>query len=242
MPMPSAIIHKVFDSSVSITEDDSRAITAAISTSAVDRAGDVLVPQGCISKDYEANPLLCWQHGWDGPPIGKCLGIKRTATQVFAKFQFAERPASHPDGDEWIPDTLLALYQQKVMRAFSVGFISVESRPANDKDILRFGADCRRVHSKWKLLEVSCVTIPCNQEAVAIAVSKGLLRRDHAAEWFHFTAPADPEPPISERQIDTTPRVSHVHRIPAPEPVAAIVARSVRDAIDKARGAVYVHD
>jgi hypothetical protein len=183
--------YKAFSSDISVVEGE-RAVAAIISTDAVDRDGEVLIPQGMNAKDYQLNPVGFFNHAWaeyggeakDKLPVGQCVAIAKAADSISFKFIFAERPATYPQDQEWLPDTLLSLYQQGVMRAFSVGFMPVETRAATDKDLMTFGADCRRVVSKWKLFEVSCVPLPCNQEAVALAVSKKLITRDGAKSLF----------------------------------------------------------
>jgi HK97 family phage prohead protease len=179
--------------------DGERAVTAVITTSAVDRDGEVVLPQGLNAKEYEDNAVLLFNHDyWSNLPIGKCVGLAREKDSITAKFVFADRPADHPEGEEWLPSTILSLYQQGVMNAFSIGFIPTETRPATDKDVSTFGAGVRRVISKSKLLEVSAVIVPCNQEAVALAVSKG-LKAETAKKLFGWEAkaadddkPADP--------------------------------------------------
>lgn len=186
-----AMKHKAFSSDISVIEGE-RAVSAVISTTAVDRDCEVLLASGANWKDFGANPVCFWDHAYcqydaeiaEKLPIGQCVAIKRDADSISFKMTFAERPATHPADEEWLPDTLLSLYQQGVMRAFSVGFIPIEIRNATDKDLITFGADCRRVISKWKLLEVSAVALPANQEAVAMAVSKGLITRDGAKSMF----------------------------------------------------------
>jgi hypothetical protein len=183
--------HKAFSSDITVIEGE-RAVSAVISTTAVDRDCEVLLAAGANWKDFSANPVCFWDHAYcqydaemsEKLPIGQCVAIKRDSDSISFKMTFAERPAAHPAGEEWLPDTLLSLYQQGVMRAFSVGFIPIEIRNATDKDLITFGADCRRVISKWKLLEVSAVALPANQEAVALAVSKGLITRDGAKSIF----------------------------------------------------------
>src|SRR5204863_457920 len=80
--------------------------------------------------------------------------------------------SDYPPDEKWMPDVILDLYKQKVMRGFSVGFQSKESRAASEKDIEIYGPSCRRVYTKWTLLEYSCCGMPANQEALALAVSK----------------------------------------------------------------------
>lgn len=194
---------KAFSSDISVV-DGERAVSAVISTTAVDRDGEALIPQGCNWKDFQLNPVSFLSHNYadwfgvdvtvDKLPIGQCTALTRDKDSISFKMTFAERPATYPAGKEWIPDTLFSLYQQRVMRAFSVGFVPIETRAATDKDLLTYGAECRRVISKWKLLEVSCVALPANQEAVALAVSKGLItqeRGDKLAATMATKATAD---------------------------------------------------
>jgi len=176
-------MQKAFPTDVKVVEGE-RAVMATISTSAVDRDGEVLIPQGCNAKDYQKNPIICLNHSYYALPIGKCVALQREENAVVAKIVFAKRPDDHPIGEEWVPDTIFSLFQQGVLNAFSVGFMPLESRPATQKDLERFGESCRRVFSKWSLLEVSVVPIPANQEAVAMAVSKGAVSMDVATKLF----------------------------------------------------------
>ena len=73
-----------------------------------------------------------------------------------------------------MPDVLLSLFKQGIIKGFSVGFMPIESRAANDRDIQTYGPSCRRVYTRWKLLEFSVAPLPVNQEALALAVSKSL--------------------------------------------------------------------
>jgi len=188
------IQHKAFSADVTVV-DGERAVMAKISTIAVDRDGEVLIPQGCNTKDYEKNPIVTWMHEYYALPLGKIAAIKRDAESISAKIVFASRPESHPETEEWFPDVVFSLYQQGVLSAFSVGFNSIETRPSTDRDLEKFGAGCRWVTSKWSLLEVGCVTIPCNQEAVATAVSKGFIREATAEKIFGKSEAAEPETP-----------------------------------------------
>src|SRR5690606_12721308 len=90
------------------------------------------------------------------------------------------RPADHVG--PWLPDTLLSLFQQGVLRGFSVGFLPVESRRATRHDHERFGQNVERVHSKWKLLEYSVAPLPANPDALATAVSKGIITPEAAQQ------------------------------------------------------------
>jgi HK97 family phage prohead protease len=157
-----------------------RTVVARISTTSVDREGDVLLPSGADLTDFNKNPVVLFGHNAGGMPIGKAENITRQRDALLAEVKFAERPETHPDGAEWVPDTVHELFKQGILRAFSVGFTIPEggARPANEKDLARFGEKARRIVSAWKLLEFSVVPIPANQDALALAVSKGWLTRD----------------------------------------------------------------
>ncbi len=188
--------HKAFSADVKISADDARTVRAVISSSAVDREGDVLIPQGLNSKDFEANPVVMLMHSYYNLPIGKVTAIKRGDETVEAKIEFAERPNTHPMDEEWVPDTIFSLFKQGVMNAFSVGFIPTDARAATSRDVTKFGEDCRQVINRWKLLELSVVGIPCNQEAIALAVSKG-FQQDQIEKLFTKAEPADERPAMA---------------------------------------------
>lgn len=190
-------INKAFSADVK-ANDGERAVTARITTTAVDRDGEVVVSQGVNAKSYEANPVVMLDHLYTGKlPVGRVAALKRNDTDLIAKVVFAERPDSHPADSEWIPDTIFSLYQQGVLNAFSIGFIPVEQRAATDYDRKKYGENCERVFSKTELLELSVTAIPANQEAVTLAVSKGMCSADLATKAFGYIAksPADDAKP-----------------------------------------------
>jgi HK97 family phage prohead protease len=156
-------------------QDGERAVIARITTASVDRDGDVVLPSGADTRDFLENPVVLFGHDSSRVPVGKAVSMKRTPNDIKAKVEFAKRPDTHPDAVEWVPDTVLALFQQKVLRAFSIGFTIDDARDAGEKDLERFGKGARRIITRWKLLEFSVVPIPANQEALATAVSKGIV-------------------------------------------------------------------
>jgi hypothetical protein len=202
---------KAFPSEVSVVEGE-RAVVARITTDAVDRDGEVIIPQGVNSKDFERNPVVYFNHSYADfftddtgkkLPVGKCVAIKREENGIIAKTVFADRPQTYPEDKEWLPDTLFSLFQQKILNTFSIGFLPVEVRPATDKDLATFGADCRRVISKLKMLEYSVAPLPCNPEAVTMAVSKGLLTLQSAEKLFGKaveTPNSDEKPPETDEK------------------------------------------
>lgn len=167
-------IRKRFVAELGVTLED-RSVMASISSINVDRDGDVLIPQGCDATDFLKSPTVFFNHDYN-LPIGKCTAIKRSPTQLEATTVFAKKPENQ-NGD-WLPDTLLSLFQQGVIHGFSVGFAPIEDRKPTLKDKQLFGEQVNHVYSKWKLLEYSVAPLPANQDALALAVSKGLISAD----------------------------------------------------------------
>ena len=219
--MATPITTKAFSADISVDEGE-RAVTARINTAAVDSDGEVLLPRGCDTKDFEKNPVVFMGHNYFTLPVGKCVAIKRNADEIIAKTVFATRPANHPEGEEWLPDTLLHLFQEKVLRGFSVGMIPIESRPATDRDVKEYGPSVRRIYSKWRMYEYSVAPLPANQEAITLAVAKGQLSPATAKGLFNVEA--KPGPVRVKFQIQ--PEIN--------------LAPTVDAIIRKSRGAVYL--
>ena len=200
---------------------------ATITTDSVDRDGEVVVPSGMNSRDYERNPVLLYEHDVKSP-IGKMLGMKRGERSIEAEFALAPRPDNHVG--EWFPDTVASLMDFGALNTMSIGFLGMEARPASKADTEKYGTGVRRVYGKWKLLEVSVVSVPANQDAIVTAVRKGLVTSD-AVKPFGITVPESAIAP----QVKRTYRVS----VGVPQIGQADRVRIVRDEIARARGSIY---
>jgi phage head maturation protease len=168
-----AMQRKALETKLSAGEGE-RAIVARISTTSVDRDGDVILPSGLDSKNFEKNPVVLMMHNNQKLPLGRAMGIERQPDAVIAKAQMERRPPTLPPGIEWPPDTVLDLFKQGAPLGFSVGFRIKDSgaRAATVKDRRRFGDGVQRVITQWELLEFSVVPIPSNQDSLLMAVSK----------------------------------------------------------------------
>ncbi len=169
----SAKLVGAFDTKVTSIKGE-RAVRAQISTVSVDDDGDVLVPGGIDLKRFRKNPQVLFVHDTGRLPLGIAPQVERQKDGVLAKVEFAKRPESHPSGLEWFPDTVLDLFRQKVLRAFSVGFRIITARRADERDMAKFGDAVRQVVTKWRLMEFSVVLVPANEDALAVAVKNGL--------------------------------------------------------------------
>lgn len=150
-----------------------RCFVAKMTSDAVDRDNEVLLPEGMDATDFEANPVVFYGHDYDKPPIGKVVSLRREKNHWLAKVQIAERPEDHEG--EWFPDTVFSLIKQRVIRGVSVGFqASASPRVPTKADREKFGESVAAVIPRWKLLELSVAPLPANQTALIEAVSKGI--------------------------------------------------------------------
>lgn len=127
---------------------ENRTIDMIGSTEDYDRSGDKMYMSGVDLTNFKKNPVILPNHDYHATAIGKCIDVHVEGTQLIFKIKFAETES----GNEWF-----YLYSNGYMNASSIGFIPVEYKP-NDKGGYDF--------TKWELLELSLVTVPCNQNAI----------------------------------------------------------------------------
>lgn len=146
---------------------DARSLTvrAVISTATPDRAGDVVVPRGLRNAaEFLRNPVVLWAHQrYTVPPIGRCVALDVEDDRIIATTKFAR-------GVPFAED-VFRLYEQGVLRAWSVGFVATRGRRRpgagpNGRDGL--------LVEEWDLLEYSAVPVPENPQALTLAVEKGI--------------------------------------------------------------------
>ena len=170
------LIKKVFSSEIKAIDETNMELTALVSTNAVDRYREVIDPDGMDAKNFRKNPVVLWAHDYSQPPIGKALWIKKEGDGIVSKVKFANTPRAKE---------IFELYKDGFMKAFSIGFIPMETEniPMDDPMMPEKPQDHkkpRKIYRKWELLEYSAVPIPANPEAVALAVQKGLITDEEA--------------------------------------------------------------
>lgn len=168
---------------------DERCVIAAISTDAIDRSGEVVLPRGIEKDSYRKNPVVLWAHDYRIPPIGKALWVKtsQNGRQLISKTQFNTTE---------LGEQIFELYSKGHMNAFSIGFIAKEYSAPSVKEIEARPEleGCRLIIRKSSLLEYSAVPVPCNPEALAYEVSKGLVIPKELDEFVKsriFSIPVD---------------------------------------------------
>jgi HK97 family phage prohead protease len=135
-----------------------RQIRIVASDATVDRVGDVMVPEGCDLSDYRANPIILAQHD-PNQPIGKSV-VEIKGGRVEALIDFP------PAGLSVKADEYCGLAKHGIISAASVGFEAIESEPNKGGG---------RRYTKWRLLEISLVSVPANPAALVVERSATLV-------------------------------------------------------------------
>jgi len=148
------------------------AIISYITTSTVDRDGEIVDPKGAILSDYSKNRVVLWCHDYTSRnlPLGRNQWIKTddkgliAKTEYYVKDDFANKVYNYrKDG---------------FPLAQSIGFIPLKWVDFDDEKSIKENGGARRKYTKWLLLEYSDVPVPSNPDAVAMAISKGLIAKD----------------------------------------------------------------
>lgn len=144
-----------------IGADDSRLVEFTITTNRVDREQDSIAADGWDFSDYQTNPVVLWCHDHSGPPVARSRELSLVTNGVRSVAEFT------PEDMNPFGYMICRLYKGGFMHAVSVGFEPREYTIASDR---KYGVN----YLKQSLLEYSCVPVPANPDALAIARSKGI--------------------------------------------------------------------
>lgn len=172
-PLGRTLVRDTVPALVLGAEPATRTLRSVITTADPDRAGDVVVTRGLRNRaEYLRNPVVLWAHDRGQPPIGTCISLAVEETRIVAETRFAKGVA--------FAEELFRLYEQGVLRGWSIGFLPrrAKLRPA--------GAEGRRglLIEEWDLLEYSAVPVPENPAALTLAITKGLVRDSRLRAWL----------------------------------------------------------
>ena len=143
---------------------------AVISTSTIDRVGDVLVPSGCQLSNFAKNPVVLWAHGLEGvghpiatsrDPSGR-LSVTITNVDVQATAWFSQSSVEAVQ--------IFELIDEGIVRATSVRETPLKSCVRRDPeagDIL--------IVEQWDLEEWSWCAVGVNPDAVAKTLDRNRL-------------------------------------------------------------------
>ncbi len=99
--------------------------SAVITTHAIDRDQDVVIPSGMNSKEYEANPVLLYSHD-PNKPIGKMVTMRRGENSIDADFVLA--PQTRKPSRREVQDRMI--HQAEVMRLARVLLLRLSAHTA----------------------------------------------------------------------------------------------------------------
>lgn len=160
----------IYKLSVGRLNSEGRRGRAVITSLVEDRDGDVVVPSGAITENYEKNPVVLLNHDHGGLPIGRTSKLERRKKNIVAEWEFA-RADENP-----LAEYAYKLWAGGFLNATSIGFLPREIITADETDGkfegVRFSG---LAFPEWELLEFSVVTVPANQEA---------LRTDSAKKYW----------------------------------------------------------
>lgn len=124
-----------------------------ISTEDVDRQGEIVMQDGWDLTHYKNNPIVLFAHDYYSLPIGCADEVYVENKKLIAKGRFASAEANP------IAQQCRKLYDEKILRTTSVGFIPREM-------------DGNKI-TKAELLEFSLVPVPANPNALSLAKEMG---------------------------------------------------------------------
>ncbi|MHD0307524.1 HK97 family phage prohead protease [Rhodococcus erythropolis] len=160
---------KLYTTTIKSIDDENKSIRFRISDDSIDRYGEK-VDQSWNLKNFLKNPIGLWNHkSYNVEPedvLGQWSDIKTEDDGTYGTLTF----------DVDINPKALTVFNQYVkrtLRCVSVGFIPHSMEWEDDTPVLKDN----------ELLEVSCVPIPANANAVALALKDGSLNTKDA-QWM----------------------------------------------------------
>lgn len=149
------------------------------STEAADRDGDIVTIEGWDLRSFNKNPVVLWAHDYSKPPVGIAKSVyvdPRTKTLCFRVYfpsvEELSSPGQPPSDHALFVDTVYNMYKLGLLNATSVGFIGKKMEPRTDEEASRKPVYARGVKFlAQELVELSCVPVPANPEALVQARS-----------------------------------------------------------------------
>lgn len=141
---------------------DNNTVRFRLTELAVDRHGEVVVPDGIILESYKKNPVVLYGHGWDAGqgdiPIGKIdsESFEITKNHVDANVVFDVE-------NDAFAKMIYGKVKDKFLSSGSIGFRPVEF----SRDPILEGQKGDTI-TKWELMEFSIVPFPANIGAIAL--------------------------------------------------------------------------
>lgn len=172
------------------------------STNDIDRDGESIVIKGIDLKHYRLNPIICVNHDYHEMPIGRSAWEDISSGSLISKALFAKKPEDWDTA--WEPDRVFALAEQNIIKGVSIGFMELDKSAPTEKELRADPklASCKAIIRKSRLLEISIVSIPCNQMAGILETEKGIDEVDFW-DWSNEELVAVKEvAPVVDRRLE----------------------------------------
>ena len=122
-----------------------------------DRMDDIIMSDGWQLSNFKRNPIALFGHQ-SSFPIGTWKNVRVVDKQLRGELELA------PKGTSDRIDEIRALIDANILKAVSVGFKPIETKPRQETD---FGV----FFTQAELVECSLVSVPANPNALAVAKS-----------------------------------------------------------------------
>jgi hypothetical protein len=154
-------------------EPGERTDVSLITTDAVDRQGEMVIPSGIDWSGY--NRVVTFAHRYDQLPVGSNWWMRSRGNGLVAKTHYPQKPADWGD-TPWLPSAVLHLMQQPVPTCTgkSIGFLPLnirEATPAERRERPELAGV--PIIDKAAGIEYAVVPVPANPDAQMQAVAKG---------------------------------------------------------------------
>lgn len=150
-----------------------------ISTQAMDRDGDILIPMGCLPEIecFKLNPVVDYDHRRDYKlPIGKSLGSAGLPVTVTEKAVTASCLHHH---ETQFADEVARLVFKGMLKGCSVSFVPVHGEKiAKAHDAEKQKVTPRFKFSRWQLTAWSICPVGINPEALRMELSAGWMKSE----------------------------------------------------------------
>jgi HK97 family phage prohead protease len=163
------------------TDSKRKGMSFVLSDETPDRLGDVIMSDGWQLEDFEKNPVALWNHKSDFV-LGNWTNVRVENKSLVADLEPAAKGTSER------VDEITSLVRAGIIRAASVGFRPIETKPRKVKD-----DEVGSIFVKQTLVECSICAIPANPNALAIAKSLGISQDTRKLVFVELDKPDKPK-------------------------------------------------
>ena len=191
---------------------DSIFVEGYASTNDIDRAGDVVSPSVWEKgmENYLKNPIILAQHDYDDP-VGRMVEHKIDSTGLWIKARISAAAE------------IFNLVKDGVLTAFSIGFRVLDAEYNSAADVFLI--------KEVELLEISVVSVPCNQNTL-FSLSKSF---DTDKDYLEFKKQFAPKGDVANGQETTSVANSNSTQKGwnmDPKELEALLAKTAQEAAD----------